>query len=202
MLEECKDGEATCAFCKAGCDPFGDHSLCCKKAEFFSRHQGVVELLTHFIESAGVTVENDVGVGEGNPRPGELLMARWPGGVPLLSDVVVTHPLAPSLGLNLTSALVAVAGKEKRKISKYAELLVTRNLDFTPMALSTFGHVGEAGKELLAQAVGLYAAKHHLPRSVVQARLNEQLSVRVLLSVGQRLLAAGLATEPPSAHER
>ncbi len=188
--------EETCAFCGSSCDLYGDHALCCEQAEFYSRHQAVVELLTSFIQSAGVSVENDVGVAGSSPRPGDLLMTRWPGGVPRMADVVVTHLLAPSLGLSLASALAAVV-KEARKTSKYAEVISPHNLDFTPLALSTFGHLGQPGSDLLSQAVGLNSAKHHLARSVVQAQFNERLSVVVIKSVGQRLLAASWGAAVP-----
>ena len=77
-------------------------------------------------------MENDAGVGNSSLCPGDLLMARWPDGRPRMVDVVVAHPLAPSLGLSVTGALAAASSKESRKQAKYAELISGHNLEFTP----------------------------------------------------------------------
>ena len=103
---------------------------------------------------------------------------------------VVTHPLAPSLGLSVTAA---VSSKEARKYARYPDLVSAHKLEFTPMALSTFGHLKQPGAEFASQAVGLYASKHNGARSLAQSQFNERLAVVLLKSVGERLLAAGLA---------
>ena len=125
-----------------------------------------MNLLTHFIQSAGVTVENDVGLGDSNLRPGDLLMARWPGGVPLLADVVVTHPLAPSLGLSLVSAMAAVSAKEKRKNAKYAEVLATHSssavLLFTLLLLIEMWKMSETVTALLSERL-IFVTKMSTP---------------------------------------
>jgi hypothetical protein len=58
LTEEATDGAAACPFCDGPCDVFGDHALCCKKTEFYSRHQGVVECFTQCVRAAGIKVEN------------------------------------------------------------------------------------------------------------------------------------------------
>ena len=41
---------------------FGDHILCC--GEFTTRHEAIVsQLTTHFLQAAGLAVQNNVGVG-------------------------------------------------------------------------------------------------------------------------------------------
>ena len=142
FVEETTDGPAVCPFCDGPSDIFGDHVLCCKKAEFYSRHQAVVEFLSQYIRAAGIKVENDVQIG-GRQRPADLLITRWTGLLPLAGDVVVTHPLAPSLGLSSAAAAAAVRNKVTRKKAKYAELVAVHNLEFAPLAFSTFGGLGE-----------------------------------------------------------
>ena len=182
-----------CPFCDGPSDIFGDHVLCCKKAEFYSRHQAVVEFLSQYIRAAGIKVENDVQIG-GRQRPADLLITRWTGLLPLAGDVVVTHPLAPSLGLSSAAAAAAVRNKATRKKAKYAELVAVHNLEFAPLAFSTFGELGEDCLEFTSQAVAFYCAKQDLPRAEGEALFRQQLAVVLMRQVGQRLLAAS----PPS----
>ena len=88
-----------CPFCEEAMDAFGDHILCCNKAEFYSRHQAIVRCLTAFVAAAGVRATNEVQI-EGRERPADIFLDRWTTTDPVAVDVTVTHPLAPSLGLN------------------------------------------------------------------------------------------------------
>ena len=63
LTEEATDGATVCPFCDGLCAVFGDHALCCKKTEFYSRHQAVVECFTQYVRAAGIKIENDVQVG-------------------------------------------------------------------------------------------------------------------------------------------
>ena len=54
-------------------DSYGDHLLCCNKAEFYSRHQAVVKCLTTFLAAAGLRVANEVQV-EGRERPADIFV--------------------------------------------------------------------------------------------------------------------------------
>ena len=78
-------------------DSFGDHLLCCNKAEFYSRHEAVVKILTAFLAAAGLRVANEVQV-DGRQRPADIFVDRWTTADPAAIDVTVTHALAPSLG--------------------------------------------------------------------------------------------------------
>ena len=187
VVEATADGSAVCPYCEGPCDVYGDHLLCCKKVEFYSRHQAVVEFLTKYIRAAAV--ENDGQIG-GRLRPADLLMTRWSGEYPCAADVVVTHPLAPSLGLSSAAAAGAVRSKAARKKAKYAELVATHNLEFVPLAFSTFGEAGEDCLEFLSQAVTFYCAKQDIMRTEGEGQFKQQLSVALMRQVGHRLLAA------------
>ena len=54
--------------------------------------------------------------------------------------------------------------KAARKKAKYAELVATHNLEFVPLAFSTFGEAGEDCLEFLPQAVTFYCAKQDIMR--------------------------------------
>ena len=132
------DGIRACfPFCAEAMDSYGDHLLCCNKAEFYTRHQAVVHCLTAFLAAAGLRVANEVQV-EGRERPADIFVDRWSTADPAAIDVTVTHPLAPSLGLNIRSAKSVAAAKEKQKVAKYAHLIRDKRLNF-PAAFTTFG---------------------------------------------------------------
>ena len=100
---ECQEGPVECPFCGEASDCFGDHVLCCNKAEFYTRHQVLVKCLTAFLAAAGLRVANEVQI-DGRQRPADIFVDRWTTADPAAIDVTVSHPLAPSLGLNVRSA--------------------------------------------------------------------------------------------------
>ena len=87
------DTSPVCPFCGTSTDSFGDHLLCCNKAEFYTRHQVIVKCLT----AAGLRVANEVQI-DGRERPADIFVDRWITSDPAAVDVTVTHPLAPGLG--------------------------------------------------------------------------------------------------------
>ena len=95
-------------------DAFGDHLLCCNKAELYRRHEVIVKCLTVFVTAASVRATNEVQI-EGRERPADIYLNRWTTPDPVAVDITVTHPLAPSLGLNARQAKEAAAIREGRK---------------------------------------------------------------------------------------
>ena len=116
-------------------DSFGDHLLCCNKAEFYSRHQAVVKILTAFLAAAGLRVANEVQI-DGRQRPANIFVDRWTTADPAAIDVTVTHALAPSLGLNVRSAKGVAAMKEQLKTKKYSRFIRDKHLQFIPAAFT------------------------------------------------------------------
>ena len=114
---ECRDLSPACPFCGVATDCFGDHLLCCNKSEFHTRHQVIVKCLTAFVAAAGIPVANEVQIA-GRERPADLFVVRWTTPDPATVDVTVTHPLAPSLGLNLRAARETAATKEKKRLPR------------------------------------------------------------------------------------
>lgn len=93
------------------------------------------------------SAENEVAVG-GKTRPPDIWVTRWLDGHPLALDLTVTHPLAPSLGLDSKSAARALEEKEHRKNLKSLVVCTTLNLDFKPFAVPTIGALGSAALEV------------------------------------------------------
>jgi hypothetical protein len=144
--------------------------------------------LTTYVHAAGIQIDNDAEIG--SRHPADLLNTRLAGELSLVVDVVVTHPLAPSLGLSAAAAAAAVRTKATRKTTKYAALNATHSFEFAPLAFSTFGEQGDECSEFTSQAVAFYCAKNDLSRSEAEAQFQQQLSVALMRQVGQRLLAA------------
>ena len=103
-----------CPFCHGSGDSFGDHVLCCDKAEFTTRHEAIVSQVTHFLQAAGLPVQNNVGTG-GRERQADIYVSRWTDNEPIVVDVTITHSLAPHLGLNQQLARAALRTKERHK---------------------------------------------------------------------------------------
>ena len=175
-------------------DAFGDHILCCNKAEFYSRHQAIVRCLTAFVAAAGVRATNEVQI-EGRERPADIFLDRWTTTDPVAVDVTVTHPLAPSLGLNARQAKEAAAAKERRKNTKYAHLIRDKQLHFIPVGVTTFGALGPQATQFVDDAADFYSAKCALDRGVCRKQLVKRLQVALLQEVGKRLLAGIRAGE-------
>jgi hypothetical protein len=111
-------------------------------------------------------------------------------------DVSITHPLAPSLGLDLQAAKQALRNKASRKKAKYAALVADRKLNFIPFLMSTFGAFEEEDAVLfLDKVAGFYAAKQQVPAAECKNNLIQLLQIAVLKDVARRLLAATLAVE-------
>ena len=86
-------------------------------------------------------------------RPAVLFMVRWFGCQHLAARVTVTLPL----GLTGTTAASAVALKEPRKVAKYADLVASHNIGFSPAVFSTFGELGP--EVFSAKALPFYCTK-------------------------------------------
>ena len=98
-----------CPFCSEAADQFGDHFMCCKRFEFYTRHESVVQRLTHFVRSAGLRVDNEVSI-TGWERPADLFVERWSQGEPPALDVTITRSL-----LDLVSAFKPHAKRSRRR---------------------------------------------------------------------------------------
>ena len=69
------------------------------------------------------------------------------------------HPLAPSLGLSVRQAKEAAAAKEKQKVANYAHLIREKQLNFIPVAITTFGAMGPQATQFEDDAAEFYSSK-------------------------------------------
>ena len=191
---ECQEGPVECPFCGEASDCFGDHVLCCNKAEFYTRHQVLVKCLTAFVAAAGLRVANEVQI-DGRQRPADIFVDRWTTADPAAIDVTVSHPLAPSLGLNVRSAKELANTKEKQKIAKYAHLIAEKQLHFIPVAITTLGALGPQATQFVDDAADFYTAKCAVDRGLCRKQLVERVQVALLHEIGKRLLAGNQAGE-------
>ena len=179
-----QDAPSVCPFCEVAADSFGDHLLC------YTRHQVIVRCLTAFVAAAGLRVSNEVQIA-GRERPADIFVDRWTTTDPAAVDVTVTHPLAPSIGLNIRTAQRIAAAKEKQKVAKYAQLIAATQLHFIPVAITTFGT--PQATEFIDDAAAFYSAKCAVDKSLCRKQLVERLQVALLH--GKRLLAGIQANE-------
>ena len=177
-----------CPFCHGCADCYGDHIMCCDKAEFTTRHEAIVSQLTHFLQAGGVAVQNNVGVG-GRERPADIYVSRWTDSEPLAVDVTVTHPLAPHLGVSQQQARAALRAKERQKIAKYEELLQRSKLNFLPFPITTFGELSEHASAFVDDAAVFYSAHQQLSFGDSRTQLLQRIEVALMQQVGRRLLA-------------
>ena len=69
------------------------------------------------MRAAGFQVENEVSI-SGKLREADVFVSRWTNNEPVAIDITVTHPLAPSLGIDAQAAREILINKEKQKIIK------------------------------------------------------------------------------------
>ena len=191
-------GTVVCPFCHGCADCFGDHILCCDKAEFTTRHEAIVSQLTHFLQAAGLAVQNNVAVG-GHERPADILVTRWTDNAPVAVDVTVTHPLAPHLGVNQQLARTVLRAKERQKVAKYAELLQTVNLHFVPFPVSTFGELSPEAAAFVDDASAFYSARQQMPFGECRMQLLQRIETALMQQIGKRLLACCAVLESENA---
>ena len=101
---------------------------------------------------------------------------QTPNQPPLTSQV--THPLAPSLGLNL----------RLQKNTKYARLIKETQLHFVSVAITTFGGFGPQATQFVEDAADFYSAKCAFDNGLCRKQLGEKMQVALLQEVGKRLL--------------
>ena len=177
-----------CPFCRGCADCYGDHILCCDKAEFTTRHEAVVSQLTHFLQAAGLSIQNNVGVG-GRERPADILVTRWTDNEPVAVDVTITHPLAPHLGVNQTLARAALRAMKRQKIAKYSPLLQNANLNFVPFPVTTFGELSPQAADFVDDASTFYSARQQLSFGDSRTQLLQRVETALMQQIGKRLLA-------------
>ena len=139
------------------------HHLSCnshKRQQLNLRHDSVVHALYHHSDHSGAAAcKEPQGLSTEDGRRPDLQIVLP--GASILTDVVVSHPLAPSHVSVASSKVLAVAQQAaKRKQAKYKDVAATQHAHFIPFAVETTGGISQEAAQLIDQ-ISL-ACKDHL----------------------------------------
>jgi hypothetical protein len=142
-------------------DPW--HHLSCdahRGREITLRHNAVVQALFHHADHAGAAAckEPQGYSSEDGRRPDlHIVIPR----ASLLTDVVVSHPLAPSHIATAATRTLAVAKRAAAfKTSKYKQLAAAQSTTFIPFAVETTGGISSDALKVIEQLS--LASQEHL----------------------------------------
>lgn len=142
-------------------DPW--HHLSCnghKRHELTLRHDTVVQAIYHHAHYAGAAVTREpAGLSSEDRQRPDLHIVIAPRSI--LTDVVVSHPSAPSHVDTARRTPLAVANQAAAvKQAKYTQVAHTQTADFIPFSVETHGGMAQGAEELIDQLAG--ACKDHL----------------------------------------
>ena len=178
-------------------DALGDHAVTCKCGPSrIARHDAVNNTWAFALKGAGLSVKTEVFTDPGTMRrSADTLVDRWEYGRSAAHDWVVSHTLqrtaiAPDggRGKNVNFALEQA---ERKKDSYAKRVCETRGLDFIPLAMDTFGGVGEGTKKAISVAVAharLHRGNTLYDRTLTRRALLQRLQVAVMRGVARQLL--------------
>lgn len=131
-------------------DPW--HHLCCnshKRQELTLRHDAVVHALyLHANHSGAAACKEPQGLSTEDGRRPDLQIALP--GAHLLTDVVVSHPLAPShVADAAVDHLAIAAAAADGKATKYKDVASTQMAEFIPFSVETTGGIGADAARLI-----------------------------------------------------
>ena len=181
--------------CKEKMDVMGDHAVTCKFGPSrIARHDGVNKAWAFAVKGAGMAVKMEVYTDpETMHRSADTLVDGWEFGRSAAHDWVVSHTLQKA-------ALEAGKGRrpnftleqsERRKDSYAKRRCEMRGLDFVPLAMDTFGGVGERAKKAISIVVAnarIFRGNALYDRNVSRRGLTQRMQVAVMRGVARQLL--------------
>ena len=181
--------------CGETMDIMGDHAVTCKFGPSrIARHDGVNKAWAFALKGAGMAVKMEVYTDpETMHRSADTLVDGWEFGRSAAHDWVVSHTLQKA-------AIDAGKGRrpnftleqsERRKDSYAKRRCEARGLDFVPLAMDTFGGVGERAEHAIAIAVAharIYRGNALYDRNVSRRGLVQRMQVAVMRGVARQLL--------------
>ena len=189
-----------CPKCAAPLDVFGDHVVCCSKNLIQRRHMALQDTLTDLVRELGLTVDKEVGTGDGT-RPGDLFIPRWTADGVTVVECTVRHLNAPSrLVIDPDHVADWRHDQELEKTNKYLERCEQVGWQFVPFMMDLWGGLGPAAskfmKHYLALALG---AEEETERRSIEASVWQRLSVSVMRQIGKQLTLFDTLGGPPDA---
>jgi hypothetical protein len=147
-----------------------------KRRAITTRHDRLLIVIRNFARRCGVPFYLEPNDYTGRRPDGDLAMA--PG--PVMTDVTVGHPLAPSYRSLPLQPLATAKRAAKKKHRKYDPLALAEGRQFTPFAMETFGGLDPEALELLKHIASEHVSPGAPPSELLQAS-------RMLLQVRQEL---------------
>ena len=133
---------SVCGGCASPLDPFGDHALACAACGMYARHNRLRDALAEEFRSAGQSVQLEVQLPGGSPRPADLLLLQPDEPTPAAVDVSVVHPLHLSSPSAEDTPGSFAAAREVDKQSSSAADCSRVGWRFSPVCAETTGAWG------------------------------------------------------------
>ena len=185
-------GHIACPFCKETMDPYGYHSLTCRKGGCLGvRHNALRDAFIRFCKVAGITeIDREATdlIKDSNDRPADALLhgndsslfiKNFLSSSPACLDFAVINSQQPKyiLKAGVMTGAAAADYEKKIKIPRYREACKNNNLSFVPMVVDSFGSWGPSSKPVF-KYVSKTAALTRLANTDIAARyLRQTLSV-------------------------
>ncbi|XP_026436600.1 uncharacterized protein LOC113334597 [Papaver somniferum] len=185
--------DSTCACCNRIMDSFGDHALHCASDIGLSfRYNLVRDFCEEMCYKANVAARKEAAVGflsskDNVMRPVDILIYNWECGRDVCFDVTGVSPFAGSGYRNFTLGH-AISAAITRKRNKYVDKCSTHGYDFSVLAFSSLGELGER----LKKCMDAHDANNNLGSSLFY-----RLGIIIQKGVGAQLVAR-LPTLPTS----
>jgi hypothetical protein len=145
-----------CVACQAEITNSPYHGMQCRQTKRFAtlRHNAVENALASAVrQSTAVAIQQADGLVPTNPGLKPDLLCLTSKGL-LLSDVVVSDPLAPSnLSLSSSGALALADQMSNRKIKKYHPISDKLNCSHLPFSVETTGALSQTAQEFIQTVV-------------------------------------------------
>ena len=143
---QCPETSATNKRCPHRLDPFGDHAVCCATGPSrIARHDHVNATWMATLSGAGYHVRAEVRTSsDTRKRSADTLVYNWDKGSMAAHDWTISHVLRPQgLKAKTMDPNWAIKEAEARKIRTENGECLTRGIEFTPLAMDTFGGIGQ-----------------------------------------------------------
>ena len=186
-----------CPNCGEASDIHGDHTLSCRKNDFWKRHTDVCNLLCQCLSSAGIPHRREQSplTSSSTNRPADILISSWKGGRPLALDVTIRH--FSSSPQNFAAILKEVERVLEEKKKKYQAQCTSANWSFEPFLITSWGSLHGPALAIWKAITAACAAKVPAAfRPSVVSLLRNKLASTTARSVASQLQTLLLATAP------
>ena len=173
-----------CPKCKSCVlDVYGQHAQNCKTGGApTSRHNKIRDLLFSQCQASVLAPRKEVqnlldNTGE---KPADIFIPSWSNGCPAAIDVTITNPLNMDIvSKSANQAGSAAAMRAASKITKYHQACASKNINFIPFALETFGGFSKEAQKVINKVTSALALNAGWDYKVIKKQFYERLSVQI-----------------------